>query len=73
MNTKTCIYCGGHNIKKGINVAMSAEVNKIGLKYITLSVFRAVEPLYADLCEECGSVTRFWVKDTKRNWEAEPE
>lgn len=73
MNTKSCVYCGSHNIKKGIDVAMNAEVNKIGLRYFAHSVFRVVEPFYADLCEDCGSITRFWVKDTQRKWDTDPE
>ncbi|MGE4588789.1 MAG: hypothetical protein AB7E34_04370 [Acidaminococcaceae bacterium] len=71
MDSRICVYCGSSNIKKGINIAMNAEVSKIGLKYRRLSVFRAVEPLYADLCLDCGSITRFWVNNTDKKWETD--
>ena len=29
MDSRICVYCGSSNIKKGINIAMSAEVSKI--------------------------------------------
>lgn len=73
MSIKTCMYCGSDKLVTGINIKMSAEVNRIGLSHRSklLSMLRCVEPVYADLCKECGSITRLWVKDTEQYWDTE--
>lgn len=73
MGIKTCPYCGSDRIVTGIKIKMNAEVNDIGLTYRVgfLGAFRGVEPIYTDLCEECGSITRLWVKNTENKWDLE--
>ncbi len=73
MSIKTCIYCGSDKLVTGINIKMSAEVNRIGLSHRSklLSMLRGVEPVYADLCKECGSITRLWVKNTEQYWDTD--
>jgi hypothetical protein len=44
------------------------EGGSVGLKYRTLLVLVGTEPLYADVCKGRGSVARFYVRDTDRNW-----
>lgn len=61
---KKCIYCGSTNIEKNLSVGFGNS--KTGLKYIQLAMPR-MEPFYADLCKDCGSV-RLYVKDSEKPW-----
>jgi hypothetical protein len=45
-----------------------AEVGQVGLKYRMALVLVGTEPLHADLCSSCGTILRFYVKDTDKNW-----
>ncbi|MDP2875667.1 MAG: hypothetical protein Q8O00_05735 [Holophaga sp.] len=46
----------------------NAEVGRIGLAYKAAVIFVTTEQLQADLCQACGTVVRFFVKEPKRNW-----
>ena len=63
-----CIHCGGTNLGENIQVAMTAEAGSIGLRYATKFLVNGVEPFYADLCNDCGSITRLYVKNGERRW-----
>jgi hypothetical protein len=66
---KNCIYCNSTNIQSDIMVDQNtAEPGKIGLKYHTQFLVMGVEPLYAELCKDCGSITRIYLKEVNRNW-----
>lgn len=54
---------------RGIKFNQGIEVGPLGPVYKAAGIFRGTETLYADLCRTCGSVTRFFVKRTDRNWE----
>jgi hypothetical protein len=60
-----CPHCAGVELIRGVRLGLTGEV---GLKYRTLLVLVGTEPLYADVCKECGSVARFYVRETDRNW-----
>jgi hypothetical protein len=62
-----CPHCGGVEVA-GLMVHQNAEVNQVGLAYKTAKIFITVEQLYADLCLNCGTVVRFFVKETNRKW-----
>lgn len=64
----TCPYCGGTDIAKGLKLNQNAEIGRIGLPYRTAGIFTGTETLHADLCETCGTVLRFFVKETGRKW-----
>jgi hypothetical protein len=63
-----CIYCNSQNIKTNIEVGQTAEAGAIGLVYRTKFVISGVEAFYADLCLDCGSIARLYVKNRDRNW-----
>lgn len=63
-----CPHCGGGNISGGVRVEQTAEVGKIGLAYRTRFMVIATEGFYADVCEDCGTITRIYVKQTGKNW-----
>ena len=65
---KNCIYCNSTNIQSGVEVGQSAEVGTLGLKYHTKFLVLGVEAFYADLCKDCGSITRLYLKNVNRNW-----
>lgn len=62
-----CPYCGSDDVVTGLKMNQSAEVGKIGLQH-KKAIFVCSEQLRADLCRACGSVVRFFVKDTDHNW-----
>ena len=68
MSQEKCPYCGGSEIFANIPVGQTAEVGKIGLSYKTAMILVGTEPILADLCKGCGSITRLHVKNTDRKW-----
>jgi hypothetical protein len=63
-----CPYCGSSDLALGLKANQNAEVGTIGLAYKAAKIFVGTELLRADLCLSCGSVVRFFVKESKRNW-----
>lgn len=63
-----CIYCNSTNLQRDLRIGLQAEVGTIGLEYTTKFIFGGVEPVYAELCKDCGSITRFYLKNIERNW-----
>ncbi len=63
-----CPICGGGQVARGLRVNQNAEVGRIGLAYQVGGIFRGTEELHADLCETCGTVLRFYVRQTRRKW-----
>lgn len=68
---RTCTECGSTDIAAGIRVSKTAETGSIGLTYKTLGILHATAPLYADLCRQCGTVARFFVREPDRPWIAD--
>jgi hypothetical protein len=62
-----CIYCGSTNSHRNISIGLSAETGSVGLQF-KVKIFIGVEPFYADLCKDCGSVSRLYVKNVEKNW-----
>jgi hypothetical protein len=63
-----CPHCAGVELIRGVRLGLTAGAGSVGLKYRTLLVLVRTEPLYADVCKGCGSVARFYVRETDRNW-----
>ena len=63
-----CQYCNSTNLQADITIGESAEVGAIGLQYKTKFIVIGVEPFYAELCQDCGSINRLYVKKTARKW-----
>ena len=65
-----CPHCGGENIKTGIKWGQSADIGSVGLSYS--AGFMGIvgnESVYSDLCLDCGTIVRTYVKDpAARNW-----
>jgi transcription elongation factor Elf1 len=66
--TPACPECGGTNISKSIGIAKMTEAGAIGLGHNTDYFVKATEPLAADLCRNCGTVVRLYVKKADRRW-----
>lgn len=64
-----CPYCGSERIETGIAWGKQAESGKIGLK-ARVGIFGEVIEVYSDLCLDCGSIVRSYIKDkTDKNWD----
>ena len=67
-----CPYCGSERIELGISWGQTAEVGNVGLQYNSGKVFfsiTGVAQVYSDLCLDCKSVLRTYIKeDTNKNW-----
>jgi len=68
---RTCSECGSTDIVVGIAVTKTADTGHIGLSYKSLAILRGTAQLYADLCKRCGTVVRFYVRDTDKPWMAD--
>jgi hypothetical protein len=66
--TTVCPECGGTDIAKGIGIAKMTEAGSIGLGYNTDYFVKSTEPLVVDLCRNCGTVVRLYVKKTDKRW-----
>jgi len=63
-----CIYCNSTDLTRNIELGLNAEVNRFGLKYKGRLAVRNVEPVVADMCNACGSITRFHIQNKDRKW-----
>ena len=68
---KVCKEC---NLEKIINLKVYGSGNSSGVGFVHKpnpdSFFGGIdlEFLYAELCESCGTVNRFYVKNFNRHW-----
>ncbi|MCX7708332.1 MAG: hypothetical protein N2484_00620 [Clostridia bacterium] len=62
-----CKHCGGDKLIKDLHVKRSNEIGFYGIPY-TKSIFVGTEPFRIELCQECGTINRLYVKDMNRNW-----
>jgi hypothetical protein len=67
-NLTPCPHCGGRSLVRGIELGLTAEAGQVGLKHRMALELVGTEPLHADLCSSCGTILRFYVKDTGKNW-----
>lgn len=72
-----CPHCGGLDIATGLSMGLTAEAGAIGIKFeATQRVFGiailGTEPMVADLCTACGTVTRLYVRNPQRPWIRRP-
>lgn len=63
-----CIYCCSTDLIRNIQLGLNAEINFFGLQYNALMGIMGTEPVYADLCNSCGSITRFHIQKKDRKW-----
>jgi len=63
-----CPHCGGAEFVRTVRLSQPHEAGDIGLQYRRALILVGTETLYADLCKACGTITRFYVKATDRNW-----
>jgi hypothetical protein len=68
MSQEKCPYCGGSEIIANIQVGKTAEMGDIGLSFKTAMILVGTEPILADLCKGCGSITRLHVQNRDRKW-----
>jgi len=60
-----CTYCGGANLTADIETGLTAETGAIGLRRRAKFLLIGVEPFYAELCQDCGGISRPYVKNTE--------
>jgi len=66
-----CPYCGSERIEEGIAWGQTAEIGNIGLKFVNNSFIApmGVTEVYSDLCLDCKSIIRTYIKDdTDKKW-----
>ncbi|MEM5770180.1 MAG: hypothetical protein AAGU32_18105 [Bacillota bacterium] len=63
-----CPYCGSEKIEVGVAWGKAVETGNVGLKYESGFLVGVVQ-VYSDLCLNCGSLLRSYIKDsTPRQW-----
>lgn len=63
-----CTYCKGTNIVRHVKIDQTADAGRIGLAYKTRFIIDATEQMFADLCDDCGSLLRIFVDTPGRKW-----
>ena len=51
-----------------MKVDQTADAGRIGISCHTRFFITGTEPIYADLCDDCGSVLRIYVNAIGRKW-----
>ncbi|MBQ2461301.1 MAG: hypothetical protein IJ210_11855 [Clostridia bacterium] len=68
-----CPYCGSERIETEIAWGKSTETGNVGLKYKMMLGIVGVAQVYSDLCLDCNSIVRSYIKeDTDKNWSHRP-
>ena len=52
---------------RGVQTGQPVESGSTGLQYRGF-IFTGTEPLLADVCRACRTVTRLWVRRVDRDW-----
>ena len=66
-----CPCCESERIEKGIAWGQTAEIGNIGLQYVSGKLLKVVgtTEVYSDLCLDCGTIVRTYIKgDTDKQW-----
>lgn len=63
-----CQHCGSARIEKGIRSNISNEASHYGLAYQGKFKLWFTEPFLFDICSDCGTVHRMYVKNTEHKW-----
>jgi hypothetical protein len=63
-----CPYCGSANIIRHIKIDQTADAGNIGIQYHTRFLLYGTEPIFTDLCDECGSLLRIFVDNPRKRW-----
>lgn len=61
-----CGHCRSTTIKQKVNIGTN-EGSFLGLMYDRYQL----EPMYADVCLQCGTMVRQYVDQPNRNWQSE--
>lgn len=68
----SCQQCNSTRIEEGIAIGQTAETGNIGPKS-RKGPFGYVSQMYCDLCLDCGTIQRLYIKDgTDRKWIKKP-
>jgi hypothetical protein len=63
-----CVYCSSANMVRHVKIDQTADAGRIGLAYHTRFLIIGTEPLFADLCDDCGSIARIFIDTPARKW-----
>jgi hypothetical protein len=62
-----CIYCQSSNLDRGIKMRGSKDIGHLHFECTEstggLAMFAKPEEILADLCKDCGSISRLYVKN----------
>ena len=61
-----CIYCGSENLEKEMKIRGSKDIGNIHFQYSMMGMEK--EDILVDLCKNCGTISRFYVKNANRDW-----
>ena len=65
---RTCTECGSTDFATSVCISQKGAGGSVGLTYRAGIIFRVTEPLYADVCRQCGTVARFFVRNKDKPW-----
>jgi hypothetical protein len=65
-----CPYCGSSDVAADVLVNQLADAGRIGLAYKSGVFLTRTAAFYVELCRQCGSVVRLYVKETGKNWKS---
>jgi hypothetical protein len=67
-----CPHCGSDDLSKGLKLDADMDAGTLGVSYKAAKLLGLPilgrEQLYLDLCNSCGTVARFFVKNADRDW-----
>ena len=64
-----CPHCGSQDIVADVIVGQTADAGRIGLGYKTHFLLTGTAALRTELCRQCGTVVRLYVKETGKDWQ----
>ena len=64
----SCPHCGADDIVRGVQVGQSGDSGTVGLDHKKGFLMFGTVPFRADLCRNCGTIVRLYVRETKKNW-----
>jgi hypothetical protein len=69
---QVCPHCGSDDLTKGLKLHADMDAGTLGVSYKSGKLLGMTtlgrEQLYLDLCNSCGTVVRFFVKNVDRDW-----
>lgn len=65
--TYQCHHCGSEDVLRNVKTGITATAGRIGLSF-RVGILGGTEPFIADLCRQCGTIVRLYVRMPNRRW-----